>query len=225
MITYNAPAAATFVARKHACAIMKLEANSTVDLSSYFIQIHDSPIAVAAGTVPLKSWPAAECGYKEFKAGELCLSKGCFIAVSSTDLTYTAQASNITGLQVEFAQPDLPAGIITVTAAAVNQLNVWVTADGQHAIEQVRITTTTFTGTQYIQLWVTNDAGSSQIQLASQKLVANSINVMDFGAYGGRQLYGVVSGVAITGCRIDVRDAAWAGNLSGDTFTIYADYI
>lgn len=54
----------------HAAALLKLEATINASATTgLYLQIHDSAAAPAAGAVPLKSWLASECGYKEFKRG------------------------------------------------------------------------------------------------------------------------------------------------------------
>jgi len=131
--SYLSPAAAaTFQVRAHPCGVLKLEVNQTNDISTRFIQIHDSATTPAAAAVPKKSWPAAECAYKEFKNGELDLEKGCFIGLSSTELTYTAQATNISGVMVELDRPDVPTGTSTVGDLTTNvqELEIWNDAAG-----------------------------------------------------------------------------------------------
>lgn len=94
------------------CGILKFELDPVaVDVSALYIQIIDSATAPATGTVPKKSWPAAQALYKEFKSGELELSKGCFIGLSTTEATYTNSATSGTYVQLEFTQPTLPSGL------------------------------------------------------------------------------------------------------------------
>lgn len=223
--TYLGGGAATFIARVHTSALIKLEVNFAdgVDASAYFIQLHDSPILPAAASVPLKVWPAAEVAYKEFKRGELGFAKGCVLVVSSTRLTYTAQATNIAQVQMEFADVDNPSGY-TTASALVNQSLIAFDGTTLYAVYQCRIVNpAALTVPTWAQFYALN--GGSAVQFGSLKMVAGQIGIASFGGNAGYYpSLKTTAGILCQGFGIIMAIAAWGGNISADNFDLYADY-
>lgn len=125
MKPYNFSATAGTMVVYHANALMKLEATiNAAATAGLFVQVHDfSPMVSPTtqlqinvpeeGAVPVKWWPAAQAGYKEFKNGELRLTKGMYVCLSSTGPTKTLAVGGsdlMDALEVEMDKADEPSG-------------------------------------------------------------------------------------------------------------------
>lgn len=211
--------------RVHPCQVMKLEVSSNgADLGTTYIQIHDSPITPATGAIPVKMWPAAECAYKEFKNGELNLTKGCFVGLSSVPNSFTLAATTIGTVQAEFTEPDVPLSVTTASALAATSLDVW-TDGNPHILQQIRINAGTIADTNtYAQVWV-NDGGSNSAQLVgSLPLVASQLNIFSFGLPSHFIPQQFVAGVSCLNCTIKISKSSWGTSAPSDTYDLYADY-
>lgn len=209
--------------RTHACGILKIEVDAPDTVTNFYLQVYDSPYAPAIGAVPKKSWPASQVGYKEFSAGELELANGCWVGLSTTENTYTAQATTFGTVQIEFTQPDLPASVTTTTTLTNDQSQVWSDSATGRSIYQCRIKAGTITTVAYA-LFISTNAGETKTFLfAVHKLTANQLNVISFGQ-GGEAVYNVVDGSPCRGCAVLISSSPTGYVATGDTFDIYTDY-
>jgi hypothetical protein len=89
--------------------------------TALYLQFFDAWIQPVNGAVPVKSWPAGDTGYKEFKAAELDLGNGLWVGLSSTAATYTAAGGTLDILSVEFVQAEpVPGGTVSTGSATAN---------------------------------------------------------------------------------------------------------
>lgn len=128
----------------HSVAVMKLEVTLNASATAgLFLQLFDTAAAAVNGDVPVKTWPASECGYKEFKNGELSLAKGLYVALSTTAATLTlAEGLNdlMDILLVELTIAEAPSGTTvagSLTGPAVADLQVWAEAAGPKRLMRI----------------------------------------------------------------------------------------
>lgn len=156
---------------------VEITLNASITDGLYF-QLHDSNVIPANGAVPLRCWPAAECGFKDFKIEELSFSLGCYYCLSTTKATKTL-AVGVNDLmdiaQVELADGPLTAGLNSVSVVgdlttSVNTLQVWSEADGVTARKKLVlievIGTVINTGTNYLLLFSTDAVSANDVPIA-----------------------------------------------------------
>lgn len=212
-------------ARVHPCGILKFEFDPVAaSVDSLYIQIHDVFATPATSAVPKKVWPAPQALYKEFKEGELGLGLGCFVALSSTEGTYTPNATTGTVAQIEFTQPDT--SVTTTTAASAQSLVVWADGSTQHRLFQVRLTRL---GVVDATLYLLVAAiGSSQTNIVAAQnissMITNTQQALSFGT-GGLNVFSVKSAQNCRGCSVYISTSPTAIVAPTDLFNLYADYI
>lgn len=150
----------------HPILVLKLEATVNSGMTAgLYLQIFDSVSTPAEGTVPVKCWPAAECSYKEFKNGDLSLSLGCYICLSTTAATKTLAigvGNTMDILEVEISSPELPVSstFIGDLTTPVSGLQVWTEAAGlaaRQALLSVEVDGTLLTtATQFVMIFATD---------------------------------------------------------------------
>ena len=213
----------------HAVKLLKLEA--TLDSGAtlpLYLQLFDSPVAVANGTVPEKCWPAQECGYKEFEHGELVFNTGCYLAISTTDTVLTlATGGNILDiLNIELIGPEQPAGTAYVgdLTTSVQSLQVWADGGAVHKLQSV-VCQNNIEGTAaYLLLFAWNNpqAGDKPIDMFVVK--ANATLNLNFGIEG-RDVFALDStGAAHNGCTLALSSTPNLLTVPTSHVTLKAEY-
>lgn len=215
----------------HRTKVEKLEATLNAGAASnLYLQVFDTNVAPAAGVVPLKSWPAGETGWKDFKNGELVLNAGLFVALSTTAATYTAVTggSNILDiLQIEIGDAEVPtgtsfAGDLTTPTAS---LQVWSAASGPKKLIAVEVDNTG-NGVQYLMLFSkdTVSAGDKPIDQFTIKAaeVKTAAAKLDFGV-NGRDMTSYSSNAQQNGCTL-VLSSTTGVYTAGSNGKIRAEY-
>jgi hypothetical protein len=222
---------------KHAVMVLKLEATYTNATTGLFLQIHDGNSTPAAGAVPKKSWPVEECGYKEFKVGELDLFLGCFVGLSSTAATYTASAVTLDVLQIELSDPERLAGLTTLVGdltTPVTGLQVWTEAAGvtRKALVALEVDGTNLTGVpgQFIQVFATDTVNTGDAPLVSIPIATGQVltltNGLHFGDQG-REVFSIDSASPFTkrlGCTVKISSTGSTYTACNGTVAIRAEY-
>jgi hypothetical protein len=223
------------VVSTHPVSVIKLEMTPNASITDgLFLQIHDAAASPATGAVPVKVWPAAECGYKEFKRGELVLSVGCFICLSTTAATKTG-ANGVSDLmnilQVELSDPERPTGTTVVgdLTSPVTGLQVWADAAGPKKLIHLEVDGTNLTATCYIQLFAVDSPADGIAPLMTlRKITAGQVLTGASGLYfgeKGRDVQSVDStGGLHDGCTIKISTTPSVLTTTGDTARIQAEY-
>ena len=215
---------------EHPVGLVKLEATANASANSaYFVQIHDSAVVPAEGVAPLKSWPIAEVGYKEFKRGELRLSKGLYVCISSTAATKTLAVGvndKFDVLSLELFDPDKPTGTSFSGDETNDQVSItpWVTASGpKKLIEVVVNDTEAFLADDCFLVLFPDDETATGVPLKSFQVRAGVRNVFNFGLDGiePRQ---IKSGVEYVGCFLGLSTSAEVFDDVGTGCPIKAEY-
>ena len=192
---------------KHPTGVIKLEATPTSGaVATQWLQIHDSAVVPAEDSVPVKSWPLYECGYKEFKRGELRLSKGLYICISSTaDVkTLTGVTDTVALLQVELWEPDSPTGTTYAgdETTTVTNRTLWNNASGPQALLEVIVNDTGASLVEdYPKLLVYALTASTEILVQVVPIKKATRNVVNFGKDGLVPRKVGASGVGV-GCSV-----------------------
>ena len=218
----------------HRAALLKLEATLNANANAtLYLQIHDTIIAPAAGAVPLKSWPAAECGFKEFELGELRVNAGLFIGLSSTSATYTAAAGandKCDILNIELIDPETPTGTGTYGDLSNNRqsLQVWPDLAGPKKLLQVEVDNTG-NGLKYLMLFAydTPQNGDKPIDQFTIKAgeVKTGSAALSFGSSGRSVFSKDSAGVEHDGCTLVMSDTTGTLTQSSANFKIKAEYL
>ncbi len=204
----------------------------------------------ATGTVPLKQWPVYGTSefFKEFERGEITCYLGCYIALSSTEGTFTQDLTDAMDISVEVCSPELPIVITFVgdLTTAATGLTVWSEATGATArktLIALEVDGTNLTGgTQWIMLFATDtvNTGDTPIQGGSfpinpgQKRTAN--DKLTFGEFG-RVIFsidgepndqgqggGAVPGTKRLGCTVKISSTPGTYTPANGTACIKAEY-
>lgn len=215
----------------HHSAIVKLEGTlKSTATTGLFCQIHDSATVPANGAVPLKSWPADEIGYKEFKRGELQLANGLYICLSSTAATKTLATGGNDKydiLEVELYDPEFPTGtaIAGDLTTGVTHLDVWAENAGPKKL--LKLTVISDSDDAWIMIFgraFANIVSGTTKPIFSQKILSTTTKVLDFGDFGRDVLQQLVL-VNYVGCCVAISTTAGVFTVvpSAD-FKIKAEY-
>ena len=206
-------------ATKHPIGLVKLEMTPGVNaVATQYLQIHDASETPPEDSTPVKSWPLYECGYKEFKRGELRLSRGLYFCISSTQdvKTLTGVTDTMAALQLELDGPDEPSGTSFVgdeTTGVAGRTNVWAVGTGPKRIMTVVINDAASVITDvapYLTIHATSDGGAAMS--VARPIVKGQRNVFTFGKDGLLiDKVAMVDGVPVrgTGCNVLLSTAAY----------------
>lgn len=219
----------------HRVNVLKLEATMNASATpGLFLQLHDAVQSPSDGAVPIKSWPASECGYKEFKNGELQLSAGLYVCLSTTAATKTAAGGGsdlIDILSIELTDPETPSGtstVGTISGAGVSELEVWADADGPKKLIRVEVDNTAGAA-RYLMIFAGDsptdgDAPIDQFTIAAGA-VKTGVNALFFGESGRAVFSKDSSGVEHDGCTLKLSSTTGTLTSVVDTDTkIKAEY-
>jgi len=209
----------------HPVKLLKLEATLNASATEgLFLQLHDSNATPANAAVPIKSWPAAECGFKEFEMGELVFAAGMFLALSTTAGTYTQAGGGsdlVDILNVELINAEEPTGttIVGDKTTLVNNLEVW--ADGAGPKKLIAATVTGFPG-RYLQLFAASPS-ANDIPLAVWELAETPFTELRFGSIG-RDVFSVDASGERNGCYLVISTDATKYVAAPEANAIQAEY-
>jgi len=233
-------AVAAQLVAKQPVGILKLESTLNSSASdALYVQIHDTIAVPAEGAVPIKSWPAGECQYKEFEHHELRLALGCYICLSSTLATKTLATggSNIFDtLQIELNDPEVPSNTTVVgdLTTAVAGLQVWSEAAGASArkfltgleVDGTNLTT----ATQFIQIFATDTVTTGDTAMMSFPITIGQVrtlnNGLQFGDFG-QEIFSIDSTTPFTkrlGCTVKISSTSKTFTACTGTAAIRAQY-
>lgn len=223
-------AAAAQQVAKHPVTVLKLEwkGGSAVAAGRY-LQVHDAYATPANGAVPLKSYPiyADGEGFKSFAAGELQLSNGLYVCISSTEATKTLAADVFSMLSVELLAAEQPSGTSFAGDLTTDDeiLQVWSEAAGASAPKRLYeiIATNNGGATYYLQIHAA-DTPSDEALIASFAFEDIETKRLSFGK-AGRDIRRIVSEALKQGCTL-----AWSTEpdsyaaIGGNVGPIQAEY-
>lgn len=204
-----------------------------------YLQVFDLALAPTAGLVPKFSiviqaggtFPQGLPNLFE-TLGPITFVNGIWFAMSSTEATYTAAATNfdIFGDVAEWEQPTLPLTGFTVvgdltTSVATQQ--VWAqAAGGTNALFMVEFNNKAIVDL-YALIYATDAMAAADRIVSIIKIPASSYKLVDFGSNGlrPRQL-SKTTGLEVYGCSMSINDVATApGPYSGGaSMTIQSYY-
>jgi len=219
----------------HPVGVLKLEATlNAAATAGLFLQLHDSNAAAAASAVPLKSWPAAECGYKEFKMGELQLANGLFVALSTTAATYTAAgggSDKLDILAIELTDPEAPSGVTVAgdKTSAVTGLQVWAESAGPNRLLNVEVGILLLAADSFLQIFGQDSPAEGATPILSLPIKSGEPFAPKKFTFGemGREIYSYSStNVLQDGCTLKVSSTAKTLTTitGGSTVTLRAEY-
>lgn len=221
------------VAAQHLVELKKLEVTLNANVTAgLFLQVHNSAVVPAEGAVPIKVWPAAETGYKEFKRGELTLALGCYICLSSTAGTKTlALGANdkCDILEVEFNDPEVQAdssyaGDLTTP---VTSLVVWNDAAGPKNLRVLEVDGTNLTTVCYLQFFPADNPVNGNVPVKQLTIAAGAVRTgaaaYRFGEEGVSLVAGNASGNH-KGCTIAISTTPGLLTLTADNAKMKAEY-
>lgn len=206
----------------HRGSVVKIETKvNDAGGDTLFIQVHDTAVLPSAGAVPLKSWPTSGSlqDYKEFKTGELYLSKGLYLAISSTEATLTVGTGSdkFSALSVELYDPEVPASSTVVGDESTNRTSrvIWATAAGPKRLFEIVINDAAAVLVGEVGAVPTyaaifahdNVPGATEKGLLLIPVTLGIRNVFNFGL-DGRDVQEVIGGVRYKGCRVALLSVA-----------------
>lgn len=219
----------------HPVQVIKLEMRANAALAAgCFWQVHDTDVAPSNGDEPLKAWPAyaGAADYKEFKRGELNLTRGLYLVMSTTEATLTAGtgSNKFAMVAAELTEAERPSGTSTAgdLTTPVYELAVWADAAGPKRLTRVQVEESTLTADRYIMLFAHDAPADGETPLATWK-IENGGDPLDlrFGA-DGRDVFSLSGSTRRDGCKLVLSDTpdtlTKAENSSFDQVVIKAEY-
>ncbi|TSA41086.1 MAG: hypothetical protein D4R57_01020, partial [Verrucomicrobiales bacterium] len=193
---------------KHPVAVKKLEWRGGDSLAAArFIQVHDAYTTPAEGSVPLKSWAVytGAAGYKLFDVGELELTNGLYVCVSTTEATKTLASGSdkFASLLVETLEAEAPSGTSFAgdLSTADEILPVWTDAAGPKRLFEI-ITTNNSFGVGYLQIHAANAGSLNTASIVEEFEIADGeTKRLTFGK-SGREASKVISNAVVNGCTL-----------------------
>ena len=162
MIPQNAYNVSAFQAAVEPVIIEKIDGLYITAGNGGFLQVHDSVAAPAAGAIPLKQEPVSGGNapfYFEFKRGDLVCNLGCYVALSTTDGTFTA-STDAMDVSVEISNTPWLSGtsLIGDLTTARTSLLLWSNLTGfanKKRVYALEVDGTNLTGAaaQYIMIF------------------------------------------------------------------------
>lgn len=140
-----------------------------------WLQYFDTRVTPVLGTVPIKSDAVyAQAGFfKEFERGELTFTQGIYIALSTTEATFTATTDTM-DLYVELIDADIPFGT-TVTSGSGTNFNPWLEAAGGTKKLHVVAVANLDAAVRYLQLFATDGPNTGDKPLMQWPLNATGV--------------------------------------------------
>lgn len=227
----------------HPVKVIKLEATLNASATAgLYLLVHDSIVTPAEGAAPLKSWPAIECGYKEFELGELVLNAGLYVCLSTTAATKTLATGGSDKcdiLNIELTDPEQPTGTSTAgdLTTACKGLLVWAdgsphatpnSAKGPHRLLRVEVDNSGGAAS-YLMLFAGDSPANGDKPIDQFKLAAATNylggSAFTFGKIGRDVFSQDSSGVNHDGCTLKVSSTAGTLTLiSGNDVKLKAEY-
>lgn len=219
---------------KHGGAINKLECSLNPSATEgLFLLLFDSSVAVEDGVVPIKAWPAAECGYKTFEIEELGFGQGLYVALSTTAATLTQAAGGndkMAILNIELYGPDLPSG--TTIAGDEDQSNpvtsllAWAFVAGPKKLMQIVANDigNNLAADRYLQIWPINSPSEGAANPVFQAVVKKGQrNEYNFGVDGIDPTQ-TRANIVCTACNIVISETSGSLTEDSDGCALKAEY-
>jgi hypothetical protein len=221
----------------HPTNVLKVEGFFRGSTSDQWLQLFDSATAPVADTVPLKSWPITQTTefYKEFKNGELHLSKGLYLGVSTVEGSFTVSGDHV-DLSVELDKAEEPSGTTLVGDLTSNvlHLDVWTEAAGASAPKRLvsfEVDHLNASLDNYVMLFgrVFANITAGNKPLTEWKVIHGVAYTIDSGApfyFGkdGRDVVQQIAGVNYSGCCILMSSTPTVYTAASDVIHIKAEY-
>jgi hypothetical protein len=221
----------------HPVEVDKLEVTlNAAATAGLYLQIHDTNQTPAEGAVPLRSWLAAECAYKEFKRAALTLNVGLYICLSSTAATKTLAVGGsdlMDILEVELLNPEEPTGTTYVgdTSTGVTSRQIWSEAAGatRKRLYSLEVDGTGLSAAAYIMLFAKDSPANGDKPVFTWPLADNQVrtgaNALRFGRQGIDVSAADTDGTYHYGCTVAI--SSTPGTLTtivAQTATIKGEY-
>lgn len=224
MKPYNAFNVSSLQALTHACGILKVEGYFRSATTQTWLQVHDSTSTPAEASVPVKEWPiygTAEF-FKVFIDGELSLSQGCYVCISTTEGTKTL-STDVMDLSVESKNPDRISGTTVASATGVTGYQVWSNAGGPKYLYSANITNLSGT-VVYLMLFGDSTIADGAFPIKQWNILANASKNLYFGEAGFLPQQ-VKSGTGlVNGCEFVLSDTTGVLTTSASTMSITVEY-
>ncbi len=205
----------------HPIGVLKFEATlNSGATAGLYVQLHNRSVTPADGQVPLKTWPAEETGYKEFKVGELRCTDGLYVCLSSTAATKTlavGASDKLDVLMVETYHPEEPTGTVVVgnETSVVLLRTAWSNSAGHRKLMEAVVNDTGATLVEdNIRLLVTMQNASASVDVAVLPVVKGARNVFNFGRDGLDSQRFQSDKTAINGCTLYLAYVTTTGALA-----------
>lgn len=206
MKTLSYFAASSAQVARHPVEVVKLEWKGATGLAAArFLQVHDAYAAPVDGSVPLKCWPiyTDAPGFKLFDVGELVLTNGLYICISTTEATKTVAsgADDFSTLTVELREAESSSGTTFVgDVTTVDEiLQVWAEVAGPKRLFEI-ITTNGDVVDLYLQIHA-KDTPTNESLVESLLVPAGETKRFSFGK-DGREVSRKVSDAIERGCTL-----------------------
>jgi hypothetical protein len=216
----------------HPVGVLKLEATLNASATAgLFLQLHDSSTVPADGAVPIKCWPAAECGYKEFKMGEIQLTAGLYACLSTTAATKTLAvggSDKLDILAVELTDPETPSGMTVVgdKTSPVTGLQVWADSAGPFCLLNVEVGILLLGADSFLQIFATDSPAEGAVPLESLPIKSGEPYLpikFNFGETG-RNVFSIDANGNHDGCTLKVSSTGNILTTIASTVTLRAEY-
>jgi hypothetical protein len=215
----------------HRTDVLKLEMKMNASASANdFWQVHDVYTTPSDTTVPLRSWPVGET-YKEFKEGELFVSQGLFVCVSTTEATLTMGTGNekFSAVCAELLDPELPADLSVAGDYTTNRQSLTVTTSPCKLV-QLEVDGSAALAAAYVQIFcganANGDIPKYEFPIAAGETWLGS-TAKKFGTTGSLMLERNVSAGIVslrTGCRVAISTTQGVRTLTAENYKIRAEY-
>ena len=171
------------------CVLINLDG---ISADAGYLQVFDLAVApTSTSTVPLMSMRVTAGGPLPsfFPAlSGISLSKGLYIAMSSTDQVYTAVATafDVFGAIDEYEVPPIGVTAVGNFVSAVTHLQVWADSAGPKKLVKVIVTNlSALTATRYLQLFAKDSpTDTSELPIAQWTIEQDTSYVFNFGSNG-----------------------------------------
>lgn len=217
----------------HPVKLLKLEATLNASATAgLFLQLHDSNTPPAEGALPVKTWPAAECGFKEFELGELVFSAGLYVCLSTTGATKTlavGASDKCDILNVELVDPEVPTGTSNAgtLGSGTQELQVWADGAGPKKLLRVEINNIG-NGVNYLMIFAKDSPANGDIPLDVITIPTGvnwtGKNALYFGQNGRDVFCKSSAGVNQNGCTLTLSSTPNFKTLTAQAAPILAEY-
>lgn len=217
----------------HGTNVLKIEGYFKGTTDSW-LQVHDSATTPANAAVPLKQWfiGGETEFYKEFKNGELHITKGLYLAISTAEGTFTVSTETM-DLSVELDKVEEPsgtsiAGDLTTDTA---HLDIWSEASGPKHLIRLEVDASGAGADNFLQLFAREYANLTPTDVpVAQWTIKDGVAYtvagsapFDFGINGISPIW-QKSGVNYYGCCVILSSTSGVPTIVVNPYKIKAEY-